>query len=93
MSDRLFDPGEALSPAPRPAGPPRLRLPRRDQVEVQAVSLDQVLDPDDEVGIAIEPHVPRHRRPPPIRPDDEARAHPLHPPAVGHDGVRPLHAE
>src|SRR5438105_7934044 len=46
MSDRLFDPGEALSPAPRPAGPPRLRLPRRDQVEVQAVSLDQVLDPE-----------------------------------------------
>jgi len=44
--DRLFDAGEPAPTAPPPPGTPRLRLPRRDQVEVQMASLDQLLDPD-----------------------------------------------
>ena len=47
MSDALFDKGPPDTTAPTPElgrGIPRLRLPHRDQVEMQMLSLDQMLE-------------------------------------------------
>jgi len=53
MNPVLFDKGEAVQPTPAEvaageasAGVPRLRVPRRDQVEIRWAPLDQMLEPD-----------------------------------------------
>lgn len=44
-------PGEVAQGGQVAAGTPRLRIPRRDQVEIQWASLDQMLEPDHEARI------------------------------------------
>jgi transposase len=53
MAPALFDKGEApppspgdLAAAPLAAGNPRLRVPRRNQVEIHWAALDEMLEPD-----------------------------------------------
>jgi transposase len=53
MKQTLFDKGEAVHPSPGEvaaaqtmAGNPRLRMPRRNQVEIRWASLDELLEPD-----------------------------------------------
>ncbi len=53
MDELLFDKGPPRQPSPAevagggmPSGSPRLRLPRRDQIEMRCAALDQLLEPD-----------------------------------------------
>src|SRR5262245_57660636 len=58
MDGLLFDPDEFRQPSPQgqpepapDAGKPRLRVPKRDQIELHQAALDELLEPDHQARV------------------------------------------